>query len=161
MAKAYWSPVILGLYVIYYHFGFRFVSFAPILFSISPTPALNHKSNAIEKLIETSPLGCAMFVPSVFSAQFGRRRLWGGSGLSLEISLFVATFYIGAVFLQYPIGWLSDRMDRRRLIMSCAIEPLGLLLRFLWGKFHLVIGFGLHCRGNVEPALFFTDRTYQ
>ena len=34
-----------------------------------------------------------------------------------DISIFVATIYVGGLLVQYPIGWLSDRMDRRRLIV--------------------------------------------
>ena len=116
------------------------VSFAPILLSISPTPAFETTNPMpLKKLIETSPLGCAgMFVlGGVFSAQFGMAAVYGAEvGLSLgEISLFVATFYIGAVFLQYPIGWLSDRMDRRRLIMSvAAIGAFGALIGVFMGQ---------------------------
>ena len=34
-----------------------------------------------------------------------------------QISTFVAAIYTGGLVFQYPIGWLSDRMDRRRLIL--------------------------------------------
>ena len=30
-----------------------------------------------------------------------------------EISAFVAAIYLGGLAFQFPIGWLSDRMDRR------------------------------------------------
>ena len=37
--------------------------------------------------------------------------------------------YVGGLVLQYPIGWLSDRMDRRRLIMGLsAIAAVVMLL---------------------------------
>jgi len=40
------------------------------------------------------------------------------AGLSVaQISMFVAMFFVGSVLLQYPIGWISDRMDRRFLIL--------------------------------------------
>jgi MFS family permease len=35
-----------------------------------------------------------------------------------EISIFVGALYVGGLVLQYPIGWVSDRMDRRTLIMG-------------------------------------------
>ncbi len=102
------------------------VSFAPILLSISPTPAFDTtKPMTLRKLMETSPLGCVgMFLlGGVFSAQFGMAAVYGArTGLSLaEISMFVASFYVGAVILQYPLGWFSDRMDRRFLIMFVAV----------------------------------------
>ena len=50
------------------------ISFAPILLSISPTPAFETaKPMPLKTLLETSPLGCwGMFLlGGVFSAQFG------------------------------------------------------------------------------------------
>jgi MFS family permease len=39
-------------------------------------------------------------------------------GLSVvQISAFVAAIYTGGLLAQFPIGWISDRMDRRRLIL--------------------------------------------
>jgi MFS family permease len=106
------------------------ISFAPILLSISPTPAFDTaKPMSLRRLMEVSPLGCVgMFLlGGVFSAQFGMSAVYGAkAGLTLvEISTFVATFYIGAVFLQYPIGWMSDRMDRRVLVLFVAAFASG------------------------------------
>ncbi|MCH2095735.1 MAG: MFS transporter [Rhodobacteraceae bacterium] len=106
------------------------ISFAPILLSISPTPAFDStKPMTLLELLRVSPLGCVgMFLlGGVFAAQFGMGAVYGAeAGMSLsQISLFVATFYIGAVLIQYPLGWLSDRMDRRFLILivaaTCAV----------------------------------------
>jgi MFS family permease len=101
------------------------VSFAPILLSISPTPAFDTaKPMSLRRIMEISPLGCVgMFLlGGVFSAQFGMSAVYGAeAGMSLgQISAFVASFYIGALVLQYPLGWLSDRTDRRILIMAVA-----------------------------------------
>ena len=98
------------------------ISFAPILLSISPTPAFDTtKPMTLRQLLNTSPLGCVgMFLlGGVFSAQFAMSAVYGAqAGLTLaEISAFVAAFYVGALVLQYPLGWSSDRMDRRLLIM--------------------------------------------
>ena len=99
------------------------ISFAPILLSITPTPAFEAtKPMSIKELFSTSPLGCVgmFFLGGVFSAQFGMAPVFGtNAGLTLsEISIFVAAFYIGAMVFQFPIGWLSDRMDRRLLIVA-------------------------------------------
>ena len=99
------------------------ISFAPILLSITPTPAFEAtKPMSIKELFSTSPLGCVgmFFLGGVFSAQFGMASVFGtNAGLTLsEISIFVAAFYIGAMVFQFPIGWLSDRMDRRILIVA-------------------------------------------
>ncbi|MCG7492140.1 MFS transporter [Thalassobius sp. Cn5-15] len=101
------------------------VSFAPILLSISPTPAFGSaKPLSIKELLKVSPLGCVgMFLlGGVFAAQFGMAAVYGGAaGLTVpQISIFVAAFYVGAVLLQYPLGWISDRMDRRLLIAIVA-----------------------------------------
>ncbi|MCR9126104.1 MAG: MFS transporter [Rhodobacteraceae bacterium] len=102
------------------------VAVAPILLSISPTPAFDTtKPMSLRQLFHVSPLGCVgMFLlGGVFSAQFGMGAVYGSEiGLSLaQISTFVASFYIGALILQYPLGWFSDRMDRRLLILVVGI----------------------------------------
>ena len=46
-----------------------------------------------------------------------------GAGVSLTVlqtPLCTETFYISATLLQYPLGWLSDQMDRRLLVISTA-----------------------------------------
>jgi MFS family permease len=102
------------------------IAVTPILLSISPTPAFDTtKPMSLKKLMGFSPLGCVgMFIlGGIFSAQFGMSSVYGAeAGLSVaQISTFVATFFIGAVFLQYPIGWISDRMDRRFLVIIVSI----------------------------------------
>ncbi|NCU20186.1 MFS transporter, partial [Candidatus Falkowbacteria bacterium] len=71
-----------------------------------------------------SPLGCVgiFLMGGVFSALFGMASVWGSlAGLSVgEISAFVAAIYVGGLVFQYPIGWLSDRMDRRKLVLALA-----------------------------------------
>ncbi|MGY3437163.1 MULTISPECIES: MFS transporter [unclassified Marinovum] len=102
------------------------VSFAPILLSVSPTPAFGTtKPLSLRELYGISPLGCVgMFLlGGVFSAQFGMAAVYGSAaGMTLgQISMFVAAFYIGALVVQFPLGWLSDRMDRRMLILISAL----------------------------------------
>ena len=104
------------------------VSFAPILLSISPTPAFDTtKPMSLRQLMNVSPLGCVgMFLlGGVFSAQFGMSAVYAAeAGLTLsQISIFIATFYIGAIILQFPLGWMSDWMDRRILVL--AVSALG------------------------------------
>lgn len=101
------------------------ISFAPILLSISPTPAFDTtKPMSFRRLLEISPLGfVGMFLMGgVYSALFGMAAVYGSvAGLSVaQISLFVASIYLGGLMLQFPIGWLSDRMDRRLLILGVA-----------------------------------------
>jgi len=74
----------------------------------------------------------------VFSAQFGMAAVYGSeAGLTIgQISLFVSAFYVGALIVQYPLGWLSDRMDRRVLIMlASAVGSAGALLAIIVGSY--------------------------
>jgi len=99
------------------------IAFAPILLSVNPTPAFDTtKRMDLAGLYRTSPLGCVgiFLMGGVFAAQFGMAAVYGAeAGLSVgQISLFVAVIYAGALIAQYPIGFLSDRMDRRTLITA-------------------------------------------
>ena len=115
------------------------IAITPILLSISPTPAFEStKPMSLKELYGFSPLGCVgMFLlGGIFSAQFGMAPVYGAeAGLSVaQISTFVATFFVGSVVLQYPIGWISDRMDRRFLILIvCVIGTIGSALGMLLG----------------------------
>ncbi len=102
------------------------ISFAPILLSISPTPAFQQtKPMSLSQLFRVSPLGCVgiFLLGGVFGAQFGMAPVYGTeAGLEVgRISAFLGTLYAGALVFQYPIGWLSDRMDRRGLILAVAL----------------------------------------
>ena len=134
------------------------ISFAPILLSITPTPAFEAtKPMSIKHLFKTSPLGCVgmFFLGGIFSAQFGMAPVFGTTaGFSLsEISIFVAAFYIGAMVFQFPIGWLSDRMDRRILIVvTSAIAFIAALTSILvLDVFLILVGSALLIGGMSNP----------
>jgi len=102
------------------------ISFAPILLAATPTPPFeSSKSMSLARLWKTSPLGCVsvFMIGGVISGQFTMSAVYGGEvGLSVaQISAFIAAIYMGGLVFQYPIGWLSDRMDRRRLILWSAL----------------------------------------
>ena len=102
------------------------VSFAPILLSTSPAPLSDNASPmSLRELLEASPLGCigSFLLGGIFAAIFGMGAVYGGEiGMSVEqISLFMTLMYAPALIAQYPIGWLSDRIDRRRLIVGCTV----------------------------------------
>ena len=136
------------------------LSFAPILLSVSPTPAFGTaKPMTLRQILETSPLGCVgMFLlGGVFSAQFGMAAVFGAeAGLSVvQISTFVSAFFVGSMLLQYPIGWLSDRMDRRVLIFSAAlICGLGGVLGFLLGGFYPMLLMSAFAIGGMSNPLY-------
>ena len=104
------------------------LSFAPILLSVTPTPPFDAtRSLGLLELYRNSPLGMVgMFLMGgVFASHFGMAPVYATeAGLTVpEISAFVAAIFFGALVLQLPIGWLSDRMDRRVLI--CAVAGVG------------------------------------
>lgn len=122
------------------------LSFAPILLSVRPTPLFEQaKPMTLRHLVEASPLAAlGMFLlGGIFSAQFGMAAVYGSqAGLSInQISLFIAVIYIAALVAQYPIGWLSDQIDRRLLIIGTTlIGGLGGLLAFAFpGDFTVIL----------------------
>lgn len=109
------------------------LAFTPILLAVQPVPAFdNTRPMRIRDLYAASPLGCiGMFLlGAIFSAQFGMASVWGTmAGLSVrDLSIFVASVYVGGLVLQFPIGWMSDRMDRRKLILALAVAGTFALL---------------------------------
>lgn len=102
------------------------ISFAPILLSARPAPAVNvARPMALRALFSSSPLGTVgiFLLGSVYATQAGMGAVFGTQiGLTAaQIALFVAMLFAGALVMQYPIGWLSDRMDRRKLIFGAAV----------------------------------------
>jgi MFS family permease len=102
------------------------LAFAPILLSVSPAPTFaTTRAMSIRELYDISPLGVVgiFLMGGVFAAMFGMTAVWGTeAGLSvLEISIFTGAIYFGGLVFQYPIGWLSDRMDRRKLLVIVSL----------------------------------------
>ncbi len=134
------------------------IAFAPILLSISPTPAFETtKGMSLIQLYRTSPLGCVgMFLlGGVFAAQFGMSAVYGTeAGLTLpQISLFISSFYVGAMVLQYPLGYISDRMDRRVLVTIVAcIGGLAATVAALFGSdFYILLAAAFMIGGASNP----------
>ncbi len=136
------------------------LSFAPILLSISPTPAFDTtKPMTLREIMKISPLGCVgMFLlGGVFAAQFGMAAVYGAeAGLTVgQISTFVATFYVGAVLVQYPLGWLSDRMDRRLLILiASAVAALGAVIGMALGSVFWLLLVAAFLVGGMSNPLY-------
>jgi MFS family permease len=109
------------------------LSFGPILLSAVPTPAADlTQPMSLRRLFTGSPLGTVgiFLLGGVFSAQVGMGAVYASQAGFSEgrVALFVAMLWIGSLVLQYPIGWLSDRMDRRLLILGVAAAGAGACL---------------------------------
>lgn len=102
------------------------ISFAPILLSVAPAPVVEvARPMALRDLFARSPLGAVgiFLLGGVYATQSGMGAVFGTQvGLSVgQIALFIAMLFAGALLLQYPIGWLSDQVDRRKLIFGAAL----------------------------------------
>jgi MFS family permease len=134
------------------------LAITPILLSISPTPTFEiTKAMSLRELVNFSPLGCVgMFLlGGVFSAQFGMASVYGTeAGLSVgEISTFVAMIFVVGMITQYPIGWLSDRVDRRALIaLTAMIGSAGAFIGMMAdGNFQLLLVAAFLMGGTSNP----------
>lgn len=61
------------------------------------------------------------------------------------IAAFISAVIIGAAVLQWPLGWLSDRIDRRRVMLGsaiCGIASSAALSYFGGQSPHFLVGFG-------------------
>jgi len=147
----------------------------PISLSSRPAPKFEAPVKVSPReLFKTSPLGvygvfasgmasaCLFSIGPVYAAE---------AGFSLtQISTFMAMFILGGVLLQFPIGWCSDRYDRRRILITVSafsalactlavlVAPMSLyalyLAMFLIGGTSLTI-YGLssaHTNDHLAPA---------
>jgi MFS family permease len=136
------------------------VSFAPILLSVIPAPAAQvAPPMSLPRLFTTSPLGTVgiFLLGSIYATQSGMGAVFGTqTGMTAsEVALFVAMLFAGALVLQYPIGWLSDRLDRRKLIAAAAMIGTGFcVLAFLGGGSTVVLLPAAFIAGGVTTPLY-------
>lgn len=102
------------------------LAFMPLLLADTPAPTFDDaKRMSFTRLFVTSPLGCVgmLLTGAIYAGMFGMAAVWGAMrALTFgQIAAFGATLYIGGLVLQYPIGWASDRIDRRLVIMWMAV----------------------------------------
>ena len=134
------------------------LSFLPILLAATPAPIFDTiKPLPFRRLFRISPLGCMgmLLTGSIFSAMFGMAAVWGAQkGYSVQqITLFVASLYVGGLVFQYPIGWASDRIDRRKLILGVsAFGGFAMVLTFLFDMpFAAYLVSGVILGGMINP----------
>ncbi len=124
----------------------------PILLAeVKAPPFEAHAHVGIRELYRISPLGLVGVVTAVmaYGAFFGMGPVYGATlGLSVrEISTFMGLTLLGGVVLQFPIGRLSDRFDRRRVITATAfLAALAALVASLmagWSEVGLLLAIAL------------------
>lgn len=102
------------------------LAFLPLLLADTPAPTFESTARlGFRELFRISPLGCVGMLISggIFSAMSGMASVWGTlSLLSVkQIALFTSALYVGGLALQYPVGYLSDRMDRRKIMLWLSV----------------------------------------
>ena len=109
------------------------LSFAllPILLSNTEQPdTTDTKSFSLAEFYAISPLGFvgALFTGLAHSAVFGYGAVYAtAKGLSvLEVSIFMIIITSFGALSQWPIGYLSDRMDRRLILIGVTFIASGL-----------------------------------
>ncbi len=101
------------------------LAFAPILLAATPVPAVEiTRALSLRDLSKRAPLSTVgiFLLGSIYATQSGMGAVFGSQiGMSAaQVALLVAAFFTGALVLQGPMGWLSDRMDRRMVICGAA-----------------------------------------
>ena len=134
------------------------LSFAPILLSTTPAPV--HETTArmsIAELIRTSPLASFgnLMLGGIFAVLFGMAPIYATErGLTIaQVSYFISAIYLGGLLCQYPIGFLSDRFDRRYLIIGVtAIGALAAVLAlFIGSSYFMLLVLALIIGGTSNP----------
>ena len=102
------------------------LAFMPILLADTPAPTFDTiQPMSFRALFSISPLGCVgmLLTGGVYSAMFGMASVYGAmSAMTIgQIAAFVAAMYVGGLLFQYPVGWVSDRLDRRVLVLWLSV----------------------------------------
>ena len=118
----------------------------PLLPYWSNAPRITHERNSgYMAVIAVAPL--AMFAG--FSCGLGEQVAFSflpvyavGAGVPAELgALWLSTFVMGNVVLQWPIGWMADHFDRRAVLAGCTAVSAALmvLLPFVPAQSHGVV----------------------
>ena len=136
------------------------ISFAPILLSVSRVPIVTTSERmSLRGLYKTSPLGSItmILIGGVFSLLFGMSAVYGSEkGLTVkEISLLVGSIYVAGVMCQYPVGFISDRIDRRKLIILLSlIGFLGVATGIIFHENFYILLLTFFVAGGVANPLY-------
>ncbi|MDO6462493.1 MFS transporter [Granulosicoccaceae sp. 1_MG-2023] len=133
------------------------LSLVPLLLSRTSAPQLeDSESVSVRQLFSWSPLGVVgtFGIGLAHSAVYAMGAVYASAaGMSVaSTAIFMSMFILGGVFLQWPIGRLSDYFDRRKVLIvttflaalvSIALLNSGLSERQVFMLFGLYGGFSL------------------
>ena len=124
------------------------LSFAllPILLSITEAPNVtNPKPFSLKELFIISPLGFvgAFFTGLTHSAILGYGAVYAAAkGLGLfEISIFMVIVTLCGALFQWPIGYISDKIDRRVILIGVTFIASGLAIFIVASSYISIIIF--------------------
>ena len=105
-------------------------SLLPILLSNTEQPTIGYKIFYFKRIYILSPLGfiSALIIGLAHSALFGFGAVYvSAKSFSLfEISIFIVTIYSFGALAQWPIGYISDKIDRRIILIAITFVASGL-----------------------------------
>ena len=102
------------------------LALVPLLLAARPGPRPRRAQRlTVAELYRASPLGvvAAVLTGVIHGALFGMGAIYAreiGLGVG-EVAWFMALAMIGGLCSQWPLGWLSDRFDRRRVMLGAAL----------------------------------------
>lgn len=104
--------------------------------SVAPAPLASAKLN-LRALYAISPVGAA----GALTTGLANAAFWGLAPVFVQrvgydaatIGSFMGVAIIGAAVFQFPLGWISDRIDRRKVIFSSVI--VGIFASIMLGLF--------------------------
>jgi MFS family permease len=104
---------------------FMSLSLVPVTLSGSGVPGMSHVArSSLRRLLEISPLGLAgVLTPGIAMGAFFGMGPTFAQGLGLDdggVAIFMSVVLAGALAMQWPVGLLSDRVDRRLVLLGCA-----------------------------------------
>ena len=102
------------------------LALVPLLLAARPGPRPRRAQRlTLGELYRASPLGivAAVLTGAIHGGLFGMGAIYAREiGLDVgQVASFMAVIMVGALFSQWPLGWLSDRFDRRRVMVGAAL----------------------------------------
>jgi len=137
------------------------LSLLPVALTVEAAPPIQDaRRMPLAELYQASPLGVvgvllAGFIGSsisglapVFAQQIGLSPVGVGQ--------FIAVLTVGGLVLMWPIGWLSDRFDRRLVLLTTtilmALSTIGLAVAWSWSTLSLYVLIALF--GGLSGAIY-------
>jgi MFS family permease len=118
------------------------LALVPILITAVPAPVLQEPEHVgLKDLWKISPLG----VFTGINVGIAHGAIWGmgavfaqSTGKTVtEISIFMATFVLGGFILQWPMGILSDKLDRKQIMVGASWFAVFLAVLCMFSVFQL------------------------